>query len=174
MNMLPMTNPASQNHHGTALPAGTPAPEFELNSTPDQKVKLSEFRGQPVVLAFYPADWSPVCGDQMALYNEMLSEFQNLGAELLGLSVDGSWCHAAFSRDRKLHFPLLADFEPKGAVAKLYGVYRQGEGTCERALFVIDAEGVIRWSYVSSVGVNPGAEGILSALEEVQTKTEEK
>jgi len=167
-----MTKPASQNHSGTPLPAGTPAPDFSLHSTPDQTVKLSEFRGQPVVLAFYPADWSPVCGDQMALYNEMLPEFQNLGAELIGISVDGSWCHAAFSRDRKLHFPLLADFEPKGAVARLYGVYRQGEGICERALFVIDADGVIHWSYVSPVGVNPGAEGILSALEELQNKPE--
>jgi peroxiredoxin len=169
-----MKTPASQNHRATALAAGMPAPDFSLYSTPDQTVKLSEFRGQPVVLAFYPADWSPVCGDQMALYNEMLSEFQNLGAELMGISVDGSWCHAAFSRDRKLHFPLLADFEPKGAVASLYGVYRPGEGTCERALFVIDADGVIHWSYVSPVGVNPGAEGILSALEQLQTKPEVK
>jgi peroxiredoxin len=169
-----MTTPASQNHRGTALPAGTPAPDFSLHSTPDQTVKLSEFRGQPVVLAFYPADWSPVCGDQMGLYNEILPEFQQLGAELLGISVDGPWCHAAFSRDRKLHFPLLADFEPKGAVARLYGVYRQGEGICERALFVIDANGVIHWSYVSPVGVNPGAEGILSALEELQNKPEVK
>jgi peroxiredoxin len=169
-----MTKSPSPNHRAAALPADTPAPDFRLNSTPDQTVKLSEFRGQPVVLAFYPADWSPVCGDQMALYNEMLPEFQNLGAELLGISVDGSWCHAAFSRDRKLHFPLLSDFEPKGAVARLYGVYRQSEGTCERALFVIDADGVIRWSYVSPVGVNPGADGILSALEELQTKGEVK
>ena len=166
--------PTSHNHSTTALAAGTPAPDFSLNSTSDQTVRLSEFRGQPVVLAFYPADWSPVCGDQMALYNEMLSEFQNLGAELLGISVDGSWCHAAFSRDRKLHFPLLADFEPKGAVARLYGVYRQGDGTCERALFVIDADGVIHWSYVSPMGVNPGADGILCALEELQAKAEVK
>ena len=126
------------------------------------------------MLAFYPADWSPVCGDQMALYNEMLSEFQEYGAELLGISVDGAWCHAAFAHDRKLHFPLLSDFEPKGEVAKLYGVYRQGEGVCERALFVIDVEGVIRWSYVSPVGVNPGAAGILAALEELQNKSEPK
>ncbi len=160
----------SQNHRSTALQPGTPAPDFTLHSTPDQSVKLSEFRGQPVVLSFYPADWSPVCGDQMGLYNEMLSEFQELGAELLGISVDGVWCHVAFSKDRKLHFPLLSDFEPKGAVATSYGVYRQGEGVSERALFVIDAEGVIYWSYVSPVGVNPGAAGILSALEELQNK----
>src|SRR5215831_5548271 len=103
----------------SALPAGTQAPDFALKSTPDQMVRLSEFRGRPVVLAFYPADWSPVCGDQMGLYNEMLSEFQQFDAELLGISVDGAWCHAAFCRDRQLHFPLLADFEPKGEVARL-------------------------------------------------------
>jgi peroxiredoxin len=152
----------------TALPAGTLAPDFSLRSTPDQSVRLSEFRGQPVVLVFYPADWSPVCGDQVALYNEMLSEFQEFGAELMGISVDGTWCHGAFSHDRKLHFPLLADFEPKGAVSRLYGVYRDSDGTCERALFVIDEQGVIYWSYVSPVGVNPGAAGILSALEDLK------
>jgi len=149
----------------TALAAGTPAPDFSLHATPDQLVSLSDFKGQPVILAFYPADWSPVCGDQMALYNEILSEFQRFNAELLGISVDGSWCHLAFTHDRKLHFPLLADFEPKGQVARAYGVYRDHEGTTERALFVIDAGGVIRWSYVSPVGINPGADGILRALE---------
>src|SRR5256885_2107562 len=158
----------------TALAAGTPAPELALKSTPDQVVRLSELRGRAVILVFYPSDWSPVCGDQVGLYNEMLSEFREFGAEILGISVDGPWCHAAFSRDRKLHFPLLSDFEPKGEVARLYGVYRQEEGICERALFVIDAEGIIHWSYVSPVGVNPGAEGILSALEELENKSEVK
>src|SRR5262245_9642201 len=131
------------------LEAGMKAPDFVLHSTPDQTVSLSELRGRPVILAFYPADWSPVCGDQMALYNEILSEFQGHHAELLGISVDGAWCHAAFAHDRKLHFPLLSDFEPKGDVARRYGVYRDRDGVCERALFVIDEEGVIRWSYVS-------------------------
>src|SRR5277367_6785052 len=92
-----------ESHKSAALRAGAAAPDFSLKSTPDQTVSLSEFRGQPIVLAFYPADWSPVCGDQMALYNEMLAEFQELDAEILGISVDGPWCHAAFSRDRKLH-----------------------------------------------------------------------
>jgi len=121
-----------------------------------------------VVLAFYPADWSPVCGDQMALYNEMLSEFRKYNAQLLGISVDGVWCHEAFLSDRKLHFPLLADFEPKGAVARQYGVYREADGTSERALFVVDGQGVLRWSFVSPIGVNPGADGILEALEGLQ------
>ena len=147
------------------LPVGTPAPDFTLHATPDQTLTLKGLRGRPVILAFYPADWSPVCGDQMALYNEILPEFQRFNAELMGISVDGVWCHAAFSRDRKLHFPLLADFEPKGAVAKLYGVFRDGEGITERALFVIDKNGTIRWSYCSPIAVNPGADGILEALE---------
>jgi peroxiredoxin len=147
------------------LPAGTRAPEFALHATPDQLVSLSDFRGRPVVLAFYPADWSPVCGDQMALYNELLDEFARFDAELIGISVDGAWCHVAFAHDRKLRFPLLSDFEPKGRVARLYGAYREQEGVTERALFVIDAEGVIRWSYTSPVGINPGADGILRALE---------
>ena len=146
---------------------GTQAPEFTLHVTPDQSLSLSELRGKPVILAFYPADWSPVCGDQMALYNEILPEFQKYGAELLGISVDGVWCHEAFAKDRHLHFPLLADFEPKGAVAQMYGVYRKSDGVCERALFVIDKNGVITWSYVSPIAVNPGADGILQALEDL-------
>jgi len=149
------------------LEAGKRAPEFSLNSTPDQKVSLREFLGRSVILAFYPADWSPVCGDQMALYNEVLPEFKRLGGELLGISVDGIWCHLAFAKDRKLRFPLLADFEPKGAVAQSYGVYAPESGTTGRALFVIDPKGIIRWSYLSPVGVNPGADGILAALETI-------
>ena len=98
------------------LTPGTPAPDFTLPVTPDQKLSLSELRDRPVILAFYPANWSPVCGDQMALYNEILSEFQKYGAEMVGISVDGVWCHEAFAKDRHLHFPLLADFEPKAGV----------------------------------------------------------
>ena len=147
------------------LGPGTPAPEFTLHVTPDQNLSLSELRGKPVILAFYPADWSPVCGDQMALYNEILSEFHKYGAQLLGISVDGVWCHEAFAKDRHLHFPLLADFEPKGAVAQKYVVYRHADGITERALFVIDKNGIISWSYVSPVAVNPGADGILEALD---------
>ncbi len=150
------------------LPAGTPAPPFELKCTPDQTVSLSDFRGRPVVLAFYPADWSPVCSDQMSLYNELLPEFEKHNAVLFGISVDGIWCHGAFARDRKLHFPLLADFEPKGRVSHLYGAYLDKDGESGRALFVIDKKGVIRWSYISPTGVNPGAEGVLAALESLE------
>jgi len=165
---------ASVSHPTAALAPGTPAPDFRLPSTPDQLVSLSEFRGCPVILAFYPADWSPVCGDQMALYNEVLPEFRRFNAALLGISVDGAWCHLAFAKDRKLQFPLLADFEPKGGVARTYGVYRSKEGVSERALFVLDAAGIIRWSHVSPLGVNPGADGILKALEELPQQHNEK
>ena len=161
-------SPPSEVGVSRALQPGTVAPDLELNATPDQRVDLNHFRGRPVILAFYPADWSPVCGDQLALYNEVLPEFNRFGAQLLGISVDQSWCHVAYASARKLHFPLLADFEPKGEVARRYGVYRQQDGVCERALFVIDGDGVIRWSYVSPLGVNPGADGILRALESIE------
>ena len=103
----------------------------------------------------------------MALYNEALPEFQKYGAEILGISVDGAWCHDAFAASRHLHFPLLSDFEPKGEVARRYGAYRAGDGFCERALFVIDRNGIIFWNYLSPVAVNPGADGILQALEQL-------
>jgi peroxiredoxin len=147
------------------LAKGTRAPGFTLQVTPDQTLSLDELAGRRVILAFYPADWSPVCGDQISLYNHVLPEFRRYGAELLGISVDGAWCHQAFARDRKLHFALLADFEPKGAVARSYGAYRKTEGVAERALFVIDEKGMIAWSYCSPIAVNPGADGILDALE---------
>ena len=147
------------------LTAGTPAPDFTLNVTPDQKLSLHELRGKPVILAFYPADWSPVCGDQMALYNEVLPDFEKYGAQIVGISVDGVWCHEAFAAERHLHFPLAADFEPKGATARAYGIYRKEDGTCGRALFVLDKDGKIAWSYLSPVAVNPGADGILKALD---------
>jgi peroxiredoxin len=152
------------------LQEGTRAPDFSLHSTPDQKVSLSEFKGRNVVLVFYPADWSPVCGDQLALYNEVLPMIRKRNAEVIGLSVDGIWCHLEFVKERKYHFPILSDFEPKGAIAKVYGAYRDQDGTSERALFVIDGEGVIRWSYLSPVGVNPGADGILDALDALPKK----
>jgi len=151
------------------LQAGTSAPDFSLLAAPDKKLGLGDVLGKPVILAFYPADWSPVCGDQMALYNEVLPEFHKYHAQLLGISVDGPWCHRAFAESRHLRFPLLADFEPKGAVAKLYGAYRFADGVSERALFVIGRDRRIYWSYYSPISVNPGADGILEALERLST-----
>ena len=147
------------------LKAGTSAPSFTLSSTPDQRVSLSDFAGKNLILAFYPADWSPVCGDELALFNEIKPLFRKHNAEIIGISVDNTWCHVAFQNHRKFRFQLLSDFEPKGGVAKQYGAYRDKDGICERALFLIDSQGTIRWSYLSPVGINPGAEGLLEALD---------
>jgi peroxiredoxin len=161
---------AGSDGRGQPLTPGTEAPDFTLESGPDQVWSLSDLRGRPVILVFYPNDWSPVCGDQLALYQMLLPEFANFDAQLAGISVDSIWSHQAFAQDRHLEFPLLADFEPKGAVARAYDVYRDEDGTSERALFVIDRDGVIRWSYVSPVDINPGADGILHALEQMGKK----
>jgi peroxiredoxin len=147
------------------LGPGKTAPNFSLNSTPDQKVSLNDFRGQPVILAFYPADWSPVCTDQLSLYAMVMPEFKKFNAELLAISVDNIWSHLAFAKDRKLNFPVLADFEPKGSISRKYGAFKEKIGESARALFVIDDKGIIRWSHLSPDGINPGADGILSALE---------
>ena len=172
----PAHNSSSTSHSVSAgghLPAsilkqGTKAPDFTLLSTPDQKISLRNFRGSPVVLVFYPADWSPVCTDQLSLYNQLLPEFKRYNSpEILAISVDGIWSHLAFAKDRKLAFPLLSDFEPKGEVSRRYGAFQHSNGEAARALFVLDEAGVIRWSYLSPVGVNPGADGILRALEEM-------
>lgn len=162
----PMSKPP--NIKDSILEPGARAPNFTLKSTPDQSVSLKDFLGRPVVLAFYPADWSPVCSDQMSLYAQVMPEFKKFGAEVLGISVDGIWSHLAFSKDRKLNFPLLADFEPKGAVSRMYGAFESKNGESTRALFVIDKKGIIRWSFLSPDGVNPGADGILSALENLE------
>jgi peroxiredoxin len=156
--------------HGYDLDSWNDGTGFQPSCHTGSEIRSQRTSGRPVILAFYPADWSPVCGDQMALYNEILPEFQKYNAELLGISVDGAWCHEAFAKDRNLHFPLLADFEPKGAVARSYGAYRKEDGFCERALFVIDSDGVITWSYCSPIAVNPGADGILDALERLPKK----
>ena len=146
------------------LQEGTVAPDFELYATPDQTLRLSAFRGKRVVLAFYPADWSPVCGDQLDLFNATLKYFSDYNAQVLGISVDSAWSHMAFSKERNFHFPLLADFEPKGAVSRLYRAYNRIKGTSDRALFIIDEDGVIRWSELYQDGINPGVDGVLEGL----------
>ena len=158
---------SQQQSQTTALQPGITAPDFTLRTTKDQSISLNQYRGKPVILVFYPADFSPVCGDEMTLFNELLPEFQRLNAEVIGISVDGVWCHLAFSKEKNLKIPLLADFEPKGEVAKKYGVYRKKDGIAERALFLLDKDGIIRYSYVSPLGVNPGADGVLKALESI-------
>lgn len=149
------------------LKVGTKAPDFSLKVTPDQSVSLSDFLGRPVILSFYPADFSPVCGGQLSLYNELLPEFKKYNAVVLGISVDNIWSHLAFAKERNLHFPILSDFNPKGAVSKLYNAYHEQDGVSERALYVINKKGNIAWGYISPIGIDPGADGILTALEKL-------
>ncbi|WP_329102983.1 redoxin domain-containing protein [Micromonospora sp. NBC_01699] len=158
-----MTDPSG------AIRPGQPAPEFTLPTGPDEQVSLADFRGRPTVLAFYPADWSPICGDQMALYQAMRPELDRYGAALVGISVDSVWCHQAFAMSEGIEFPLLADFEPKGGVARRYGVYG-ADGYAKRALFVLDQQARVSWSYVSPTDVNPGADGILDALDDLSSR----
>lgn len=152
------------------LNKGTKAPHFSLKVTPDQKVSLSDFKGQPVVLIFYPADFSPVCTDETAVFNKVLPEFNKYNAQVLGISVDNVWSHLSFAKERNLHFPLLSDFHPKGEICKSYNAYREEEGESERALYLIDKEGNIAWGYISPVGVNPGTEQVLQALKDLSKK----
>lgn len=146
------------------LKRGTKAPNFSLKATPDQQVSLSDFKGQPVVLIFYPADFSPVCTDETAVFNKLLPKFKEYKAQLLGISVDNVWSHLAFAKERNIRFPLLSDFHPKGEVSKAYNAHREEDGEAERALYLIDKNGNIAWSYISPVGVNPGAEPVMQAL----------
>jgi peroxiredoxin len=146
------------------LEEGALAPNFTLNDDAGNEITLSKIDA-PVVLIFYPADWSPVCSDELSVFSAARHLFEDRGAQLLGISVDGMWCHKAFRSQRNLSFPLLADFEPKGAVAQSFGVYRDGDGFTERALFVLDREKRVTWSEISPVGENPGANGALRAVE---------
>jgi peroxiredoxin len=154
----------AQSVKNGALSPGTPAPDFSLPVALGDQVTLSALSG-PVVLIFYPNDWSPVCGDELSMFERSNALFEARGAQLLGIAVDSFWSHIAFRESRKLSFPLLADFNPKGEVARSYGVYRDGDGITERALFVLDKDHTITWSYVSQLQVSPGVEGALSAVE---------
>ena len=148
------------------LPPGTRAPELELPATPDgHRIKLADHQGSPVVLVFYPGDFTPVCTSELGLFNELLPEMEALGASVLGISCDSLWAHIAYARELNLRLPLLSDFHPKGEVSRRYQVYRDDIGTSERALFVIGGDGVIFWSEVSALEINPGADGVIDALE---------
>jgi peroxiredoxin (alkyl hydroperoxide reductase subunit C) len=154
------------------LPPGTRAPELRAPVTPDgHAFTLAELRGSPVVLVFFPADFTPVCTGELGLFNELLPELGDLGAHIVGLSCDSLWAHIAYSKELNLHIPLCSDFHPKGEVSRRYNVYRDDIGTSERALYVVDGDGVIFWTHVSPIELNPGADGVLDALERLTGRT---
>jgi peroxiredoxin (alkyl hydroperoxide reductase subunit C) len=146
---------------------GTPAPDFTLPDQDGNEVSLEDLKGQTSVLVFYPLDFSPVCTDQLNVYQEVLGELEERGAKLYGVSVDSSYAHKEFAAKGNLTMPLLADFHPKGEVAKKFGVYIEERGIAGRALVMIGPDGVVRWSYVSSSPLEiPGANLIFDALEQ--------
>src|SRR4051812_12484884 len=155
--------------HG--LPAGVRAPELPGPAPPDgRRVRLADLKGSPVVLVFYPGDFTPVCTGELGLFNELLPELQGFGAKVLAISCDSSWSHIAYAKELNLRIPLLSDFHPKGEVCRRFDVYRDDIGTAERALFVLDGDGRIFWSHVSPIEINPGADGVLDALEQLTGK----
>ena len=145
---------------------GSPAPDFTLPDQDGTRISLADFRGRTVVLVFYPADFSPVCTDQLSVYQEVLPQFEERGATLLGISVDGAFCHKAFQQLQNLSYPLLADFNPKGEVSKSYGVWSDKYGVSKRCLVMVDPDGVVQWSYSSPPLEVPGANLIFDALEQ--------
>lgn len=150
------------------LQIGQKAPNFHLASTAasaNQEISLHDFRGLPVILAFYPSAWSPICGNLLAHYNKIMPAFKQHEARLLGISVDNFWSHLAFSRNNNICFPLLSDFEPKGSVAKSYGVFDAANGMSLPALFIINSQGLVHWSHLSPLEDMPGTHELLEALD---------
>ena len=158
------------NDHPAPRRPGTSVPHFSLPRTHYESVSLRDVYGHPAVLVFYPGDWEPVSCQQLALYQQQLPALHRLGAALIGISVDSVWSHRAFGRALALTFPLLSDFHPKGAVSWAYGVYREDEGRSGRAVFVLDTAGRVCWCRVCPTNLNPGVDGMLTALEAMQTK----
>jgi peroxiredoxin len=147
------------------IAAGTPAPDFTLRDQDGEKVSLSDFKGRGVLLVFYPADFSPVCGDQFSIYQEVKPEIGEKGVELVGVSVDSPYAHKAFQEKLGIDTTLLSDFEPKGEVARAYGSYLERAGTANRTLVLIDENGMVAWTYESpNPGEFPGANVIFDAL----------
>jgi peroxiredoxin len=146
---------------------GEPAPDFTLPDQDGNQVSLSDFRGQTAVLVFYPADFSPVCTDQLSVYQEVLGELEARGAKLLGISVDSAFSHKAFQDHLGVTIPLLADFHPKGEVARAYGVYVEDRGVAARALVMVGPDGTVKWAHRSPSPLEvPGANLIFDALDE--------
>lgn len=160
-----------QDRQVVPVSVGTLAPDFTLPQTTSIRIALHNLLGNPVVLVFYPLDWEPVSHDQLVLYQKFADEFARLGARLLGISVDSVYCHAALAREAQLRFPLVADFQPRGQVARVYGVYREGQGMSARALFVLDRQGRIRFSRAYPDFLNPGVDGLLTILEALAYET---
>ena len=158
--------------HGHAvnepLPVRATAPAFSLRDANGREISLNQYLGRPVVLVFYPLDWSPTCSDQLSLYQSELPEFERFGAAVLGISVDSIYSHGAWAAVRGITFPLLSDFEPKGAVSRRYHAYRPDDGFSERALYVVDRDGLIRYARIArQLDHVPPVEELFDCLAEI-------
>lgn len=148
------------------IEAGEPAPEFTLRDQDGKRVSLSDYRGRKVLLIFYPLDFSPVCSDQLSVYQEVKPQIEAKGVELVGISVDSGFAHKAFQRELGIDTTLLADFEPKGEVARAYGAYIEKVGHANRSLVLVDEEGTVEWAHESPTPLEiPGANLIFDALD---------
>jgi peroxiredoxin len=148
------------------IEAGRPAPEFTLRNQDGEKVSLSDYRGRKVLLVFYPLDFSPVCSDQLSVYQEVKPQIEGKGVELIGISVDSGFAHKAFQEELGIDTTLLADFEPKGEVARAYGAYIEKTGHANRSLVLVDEAGTVEWVYESPTPLEiPGANLIFDALD---------
>ena len=148
------------------IKVGEKAPDFSLPNHKGEQISLSDFRGRKVMLAFYPSDFSPVCSDQLSIYQEVKPDLDEAGLEVVGVSIDHSWAHRAFRKELNLDFTLLADFHPKGQVAELYGAYLPDYGTSNRSLVLVDPDGVVSWVYETPTPLEiPGANLLFDALE---------
>jgi mycoredoxin-dependent peroxiredoxin len=148
---------------------GSPAPDFTLKDQNQKEVSLSSFRGNKrVVIVFYPLDWSPVCTNEHACLVNDMKRFDQLDAQVLGLSVDSVWSHKAYAEKMGIHYPLLADFQPRGAVAEKYGVFLADKGITGRAISIIDRDGKLAWHKNYDIPVVPGLDEVAKALEGVK------
>lgn len=147
---------------------GAEAPDFVLSDQDGNQHSVSGYEGRTLVLLFYPADFSPVCTDELSLYEEVLDQFESREATLLGISVDGAFCHKAFQERLAVTIPLLADFHPKGDVARAYGVWSEDFGMAARAVVIVDPSGVVEWSYMSPPLEVPPPDLVLDALDRLQ------
>ena len=147
------------------IEAGAKAPDFSLPDHDGNEVSLSDFAGRKLMLVFYPLDFSPVCTDQLSVYQEVLGEIESKGASLVGISVDSTYCHHAFRKQLNLTMPLLADFNPKGAVCRAYGAWIDQVDHANRSLVLVDEGGTVRWTFASPTPLEiPGANLIFDAL----------
>ncbi len=150
-----------------SLAVGQPVPDFTLKNQDQKDVRLRDFRGKNVVIVFYPLDWSPVCTNEHACFVNDMQKFQKLNAQILGISVDSVWSHKAWAEKLGIQYPLLADFQPRGAVGETFGVYMADKGITGRAIAIVDKDGKVAWFKQYEILQVPEVAEVAQALEKL-------